>query len=74
MGLDKLVIQAGLFNQKSTEIERKLQLENIIKTKQLTDDIDSEIPDDFAINKMLARNQVQNNELRFNNYYIAKKK
>ena len=58
MGLDKLVIQAGLFNQKSTEIERKLQLENIIKTKQLTDDIDSQIPDDFAINKMLARNQV----------------
>lgn len=33
MGLDEIIIQAGLFNQKSTDIERREKLEEMIQSK-----------------------------------------
>jgi ATP-dependent helicase STH1/SNF2 len=54
--LDGMVIQAGLFNQKSTDVERRQRLEELIKKNQATDDSEEEeIPNDEEINHMLAR-------------------
>lgn len=58
MGLDKLIIQAGLFNQKSTEIERKERLENLLKNNAYQEELEGDIPNDYAINEMLARSEV----------------
>ncbi len=33
MGLDKLIIQAGLFNQRSTDNDRKERIEKVLKNK-----------------------------------------
>lgn len=33
MGLDEIIIQAGLFNQKSTDVERREKLEEMIQSK-----------------------------------------
>ena len=54
--LDDVVIQAGLFNQRSTEGERRDRIEEMIK-KQDTgeEEEDSDIPGDAEINAMLAR-------------------
>ena len=40
MGLDKLIIQAGLFNQRSTDVDRKERIEKILKNKNNKDEID----------------------------------
>ena len=58
MGLDKLIIQAGLFNQRSTDHERKERLEDLLKNKSYQEELEGDIPDDFMINEMLARNEV----------------
>jgi len=51
-----MVIQAGLFNQRSTDVERRQRLEEIIKKNQTNDDSEEEeIPKDEEINHMLAR-------------------
>ncbi len=47
MGLDKLIIQAGLFNQRSTDHERKERLEDLLKNKSYQEELEGEIPDDF---------------------------
>ena len=58
MGLDKLIIQAGLFNQRSTEADRKDRLKNLLKDKAYQEELEGEIPDDKQINEMLARSEV----------------
>ena len=43
--LDEMIIQAGLYNNKSTDVERRQKLEQIIKKSHLDKD-DNEIPND----------------------------
>jgi SNF2 family DNA or RNA helicase len=43
--LDEMIIQAGLYNNKSTDVERRQRLEEIIKKSNLDKD-DNEIPND----------------------------
>jgi ATP-dependent helicase STH1/SNF2 len=58
--LDDMIIQAGLFNQKSTEVERRGQIEEMIKRHEADDfEEDSDIPNDQEINRMLARNEFE---------------
>lgn len=58
MNLDEIFIQAGLYNQKSTESERRERLEDLLKKKNIYEELDDEIPNDEQINEMLARNEV----------------
>jgi len=56
--LDDMVIQAGLFNQKSTDTERRGRIEEMIKRHEAEDDDDdNDIPNDHEINTMLARDE-----------------
>lgn len=56
--LDDMVIQAGLFNQKSTEVERRDRIEQMIKKQDKDEEEeDSDIPTDVDINQMLARDE-----------------
>lgn len=56
--LDDMVIQAGLFNQKSTDTERRGRIEEMIKRHEAEDeDEDNDIPNDHEINTMLARDE-----------------
>ncbi len=57
LGLDKKIIEAGMFNKKSNAKERKSMLEEIMRQEEqaaLTFDED-ELPTDKQINQMLAR-------------------
>ena len=53
--LDEMVIQAGLYNNRSTDLERRQRVEEIIKKQSLERDDDDEIPNDEEINKILSR-------------------
>jgi len=58
--LDDVVIQAGLFNQLSTEDERRDRIEEMIKRQDAgEEEEDSDIPGDTEINAMLARNDAE---------------
>lgn len=61
MSLDEVFIQAGLYNQKATDTERKERLEEFLKRKSMTEDLMSGIPSDEQLNEILARDE---NELR----------
>ena len=50
------VIQAGMFDQKSTSMERKEFLENILELEREEEE-EQEVPDDEQINRMIARNE-----------------
>jgi len=55
--IDNVVIQAGLFNQKASDVDRKKRLEDLLKQDDKNnDDEDDAIPDDEQINELLARN------------------
>jgi ATP-dependent helicase STH1/SNF2 len=53
--LDDILIQAGLYNERSTESERKEKLENLLRKKENGEEEENEIPDDEQINEWLAR-------------------
>lgn len=53
--LDDMVIQAGLFNQKSSDMERRDRIEQMIKKGDMGGEEDSDVPNDAEINQMLAR-------------------
>lgn len=55
--LDDLVIQAGLYNNRSTDKDRRVHLEEIIKKQTLDKEDEDEIPNDEEINKMLSRTE-----------------
>ncbi|RWS06402.1 Transcription activator BRG1-like protein [Dinothrombium tinctorium] len=58
LNLDEKVIQAGMFNQKSTGSERRDFLQAILETEEVDEDEDeNEVPDDEAINQMIARSE-----------------
>ena len=55
--MDDVVIQAGLFNQNSTDVERRDRIEEMIKRQDAGDEEeDNDIPGDAEVNAMLARN------------------
>jgi len=56
--LDEVIIQAGMYNDKSTDVERRERLEDLLKKRATDSDSDDEIPDDEQINEMLARSEV----------------
>ena len=60
MGLDEMIIQAGLYNQKSTDNDRKEKIENLLRKRKRYDGVDDEIPNNEQLNEMLARNDVLN--------------
>jgi hypothetical protein len=56
--LDEVLIQAGMYNERSTDSERREKLEDLIRKKAENSDSEDEIPDDEQVNEMLARNEV----------------
>ena len=55
--LDDMVIQAGLFNQKSSDNERREKIEEMIRRPEMQGEEESDIPTDSEINQMLARDE-----------------
>ena len=51
------VIQAGMFDQKSTNSEHRVFLEAILEEEAAEDEEEQEVPDDEALNNMIARNE-----------------
>lgn len=57
LNVDEKVIQAGMFDQKSTDQERRAFLEAILEEEQEGNDEEQEVPDDEALNDMIARTE-----------------
>ncbi|CAG2107217.1 unnamed protein product [Medioppia subpectinata] len=58
LNLDEKVIQAGMFDQKSTGHERKQFLQAILQNDEQDEEEDeNEVPDDETINQMIARSE-----------------
>lgn len=57
LNLDEKVIQAGMFDQKSTGSERKQFLQAILVQDEIDEDEENEVPDDETINQLIARNE-----------------
>ncbi|KAH9409281.1 Transcription activator BRG1 [Tyrophagus putrescentiae] len=58
LNLDEKVIQAGMFDQKSTGTERKQMLQAILQNDEGDEEDDeNEVPDDETINQMIARSE-----------------
>jgi len=55
--MDAILIQAGMYNDKSTDTERREKLEDLLKKRASDSDSDDEIPDDEQINEMIARHE-----------------
>lgn len=56
--LDAKIIQAGMFNDKASDMERQKKLEDLIRKDYADDDGDEgecEIPNDDQINEIIAR-------------------
>eukprot|EP01022_Parablepharisma_sp_SALTPOND_P021984 TRINITY_DN43_c9_g1_i1.p1 TRINITY_DN43_c9_g1~~TRINITY_DN43_c9_g1_i1.p1 ORF type:complete len:1498 (-),score=197.37 TRINITY_DN43_c9_g1_i1:969-5462(-) len=67
--LDNVVIQAGLFNQKASDIERRKKLEDLLRQDEKnTDEEDDAVPDDEQINEFLARNEQEFQEYQNMDY------
>lgn len=58
LNLDEKVIQAGMFDNKSTGSERRQFLNALLQTEDNDEEEDeNEVPDDETINQMIARNE-----------------
>jgi len=57
LNMDEKVIQAGMFNQRSTGSERQELLQSILREEEDDEDEENEVPDDEVINQMLSRNE-----------------
>lgn len=57
LNVDEKVIQAGMFDQKSTGKERQQLLLSILRQENEEDDDEDEVPDDETINQMIARSE-----------------
>merc|ERR1712154_231399 len=58
LNMDEKVIQAGMFNQRSTGSERQELLQSILREEKDDDeDEENEVPDDETINQMLSRKE-----------------
>ena len=57
LNMDEKVIQAGMFDQKSTGSERQQFLQTILHQDDADDEEENEVPDDETVNQMIARNE-----------------
>lgn len=57
LNLDEKVIQAGMFDQKSTGNDRHQFLQAILAQDEVDEEEENEVPDDETINQMIARNE-----------------
>merc|ERR1712242_148171 len=55
--MDEKVIQAGMFNQRSTGSERQELLQSILREEEDDEDEENEVPDDDVVNQMISRNE-----------------
>jgi ATP-dependent helicase STH1/SNF2 len=53
--MDEKVIQAGMFNNRSTGSERQELLKSILRADDQEEEEEKEAPDDETINQMIAR-------------------
>jgi SWI/SNF-related matrix-associated actin-dependent regulator of chromatin subfamily A protein 2/4 len=74
LNVDEKVIQAGMFNNKSTGNERKQFLQQILlqETEEEGEEED-EVPDDEVINQMIARSEEEYNLFNVKKIYIYEK-
>lgn len=57
LNVDEKVIQAGMFDNKSTGLERRQFLQNLLEADDEADEDENEAPDDETVNQMLARTE-----------------
>lgn len=57
LNMDEKVIQAGMFDQKSTGSERQQFLQSILHQDEADEEEENEVPDDEVINLMLHRSE-----------------
>merc|ERR1719340_225590 len=57
LNMDEKVIQAGMFNQRSTGSERQELLQSILREEADDEDEEDEAPDDEVVNQMIARSE-----------------
>jgi len=55
LNMDEKVIQAGMFNNRSTGSERRELLQSILRADDQEEEEENEAPDDETINQMIAR-------------------
>ncbi|XP_072385053.1 ATP-dependent helicase brm-like isoform X2 [Diabrotica undecimpunctata] len=57
LNMDEKVIQAGMFDQKSTGTERQQFLQHILHQDGDDEEEENEVPDDETVNQMIARSE-----------------
>ena len=57
LNMDEKVIQAGMFNNRSTGSERRQLLQSILRADDQEEEEEDEAPDDEAVNQMIARSE-----------------
>lgn len=57
LNMDEKVIQAGMFDQKSTGSERQQFLQSILHNDDADEEEENEVPDDEVINLMISRSE-----------------
>nr|CAD7453329.1 unnamed protein product [Timema tahoe] len=57
LNMDEKVIQAGMFDQKSTGSERQQFLQTILHQDDADEEEENEVPDDDTVNQMIARSE-----------------
>jgi len=58
LNMDRQVIQAGKFNQKATDQERRAMLEELLR-QQEGNEAAADVPDDETLNELLARTEAE---------------
>jgi SWI/SNF-related matrix-associated actin-dependent regulator of chromatin subfamily A protein 2/4 len=59
LNMDEKVIQAGMFDQKSTGSERQQFLQSILHQDDAEEEEENEVPEDDTVNRMIARNECE---------------
>lgn len=57
LNMDEKVIQAGMFNNRSTGTERRELLQSILRADDQEEEEENETPDDEVVNQMIARTE-----------------
>ena len=57
LNMDEKVIQAGMFNNRSTGSERRDMLQSILRADENEDEEENEAPDDEVVNQMICRSE-----------------
>merc|ERR1712025_150333 len=57
LNMDEKVIQAGMFNQRSTGSDRQELLQSILRDEEDDEDEENEVPDEDVVNQMISRSE-----------------